>query len=629
MPIISYFPLGGGSGGVSVPLDDVTNIDAIAGSGEAYIKWADPGDVIYEGEAVSTWKGTKLVRKGGSYPKTPIDGKLVVDSTTHNQYSGVYLKDVGLANGQTYYYKFFPYNHKFAYTNTDEGQFEITPTPIYLDGVSDLVASPGFEKVTIKWTNPGNIVAEESTDVTLAQLDHIVIVYNSEKYPESIDDGVAYTIQNSAVSEYVAEGLTNGTTYYFSLFPVSTAGDISVDEGSRVAAMPQKITIEGVPSQSGTLTYTGNEQSPIWSNYDSAHLIIGGITSATDAGIYEATFTPTENAMWEDGTSTTKRITWAIDKADGSLTFSAQYIPLDSEGSTQWIEIWYVGDGVVSVESSDTTIATVTVDGTMVTISSPNQKNGTAIITARVSGSKNYTTPANATCEVTAIFLPGKDTLESMSWGDISAVCKAGKADEYWKIGDEKTVSYDDSDIVVRIIGFYHDDLTDAENYNADFAVDEEKIGKAGITFQTVECVTSERMESSTTNANGWHNSRMRKSVLPKMLNKMSEPNDYIVSVIKTTGYGSQQTVTYEVNDKLFLLSLAEVEGYSDFYIAPNEGFKYEYYELGNPRKKESSWWLRSPYINNSTSFCCITTSGTISTSEADYYRGVAFAFCV
>jgi hypothetical protein len=56
-----------------------------------------------------------------------------------------------------------------------------------------------------------------------------------------------------------------------------------------------KATISTVPSQSGTLTYTGSAQSPSWAGYDSAKMTLSGTTSGTNAGNYSASFTPTAN----------------------------------------------------------------------------------------------------------------------------------------------------------------------------------------------------------------------------------------------------------------------------------------------------------------------------------------------
>ncbi len=90
----------------------------------------------------------------------------------------------------------------------------------------------------------------------------------------------------------------------------------------------------GTPTQSGTLTYTGSSLSPSWSNYDSSQLTLGGTTSGTNAGSYTATFTPTSNYQWSDGTTTSKSVTWTIGKATISTTPS-QSGSLTYTGSSQ------------------------------------------------------------------------------------------------------------------------------------------------------------------------------------------------------------------------------------------------------------------------------------------------------
>ena len=74
-----------------------------------------------------------------------------------------------------------------------------------------------------------------------------------------------------------------------------------------------------MPSQKGSLTYTGSSQSPSWNNYNSAELTISGTTSAYNAGTYYAKFTPKTGYKWSDGTATTKSIAWKIDKAESRI----------------------------------------------------------------------------------------------------------------------------------------------------------------------------------------------------------------------------------------------------------------------------------------------------------------------
>ena len=66
-------------------------------------------------------------------------------------------------------------------------------------------------------------------------------------------------------------------------------------EGGVTAQTTQAVTVQkasiAVPSQSGSLTYTGSAQSPTWTDYDQAEMTLGGTTTGTGAGSYNATFT--------------------------------------------------------------------------------------------------------------------------------------------------------------------------------------------------------------------------------------------------------------------------------------------------------------------------------------------------
>ena len=84
-----------------------------------------------------------------------------------------------------------------------------------------------------------------------------------------------------------------------------------------------------LPAQSGSLTYTGSAQSPTWDNYSAVELDMGGATSGTNAGSYQATFTPTSNFQWSDGTYGAKNATWSIAKAAGSLSINPTTMTLD------------------------------------------------------------------------------------------------------------------------------------------------------------------------------------------------------------------------------------------------------------------------------------------------------------
>lgn len=92
-----------------------------------------------------------------------------------------------------------------------------------------------------------------------------------------------------------------------------------------------------VPAQSGTLTYTGNSQTPLWSGYDSAKMTLGGTASGTNAGTYTVTFTPKSGYQWPDGSTSAKSVTWTIGKASLSVpTVSGSKTYTGSSLSPTW-----------------------------------------------------------------------------------------------------------------------------------------------------------------------------------------------------------------------------------------------------------------------------------------------------
>lgn len=159
-----------------------------------------------------------------------------------------------------------------------------------------------------------------------------------------------------------------------------------------------RATIASVPEQSGSLTYTGNAQSPVWTGYDSGKLTIGGNTSGTNAGSYTASFTPTKNYQWSDGGTGAKSAAWSIGKAAGSLTLDKTSMSLTSSTAFGTITANRTGDGTISARSSNTNVAKVSVSGDTVLVTPVG--DGSATITVEVAEGTNHTAPGSKTCTV-------------------------------------------------------------------------------------------------------------------------------------------------------------------------------------------------------------------------------------
>ena len=164
------------------------------------------------------------------------------------------------------------------------------------------------------------------------------------------------------------------------------------------------IVIENEPAQKGTLTYTGSELSPEWYYYDETMMTCTGGNVRTNAGTYFAVFKPNDGYCWSDGSVDPKTIRWTIKKAAGSLSISPTSITLDSSNTSKTITVTRVGDGAISAVSNDTSVATVSVSGDVVTVNSVNDKTGTATITVSVAEGTNWKAATDVTCSVSAEF---------------------------------------------------------------------------------------------------------------------------------------------------------------------------------------------------------------------------------
>ena len=311
MPIIANF-LSGGSGGVE--LSPVENIQTLTASEKVYIKWTDPNDIIVNDVSISEWGGTLLIRKAGSAPTNRRDGIIVMDSTVHNAYSDTYFCDSGLSNGVTYYYQLFPYSKSHTYTDSDECKFNVIPNAIAPNDVSNIEATFGSNKIRLTWTDPSDTIID---GVTVSKWAGTKVVYKTGGYPTDIDDGTL-AVNNTTRNHYQnttfeIDGLENGVVYYIAFFPYSACGAVNMNEVNRVTSIPHYTAIS-VPTVSRTLRYNETLQSPEWSNFDALKMTVGGITSATNAGRYEATFTPHEDYCWSDGTTETKIVVWEIER---------------------------------------------------------------------------------------------------------------------------------------------------------------------------------------------------------------------------------------------------------------------------------------------------------------------------
>lgn len=141
-------------------------------------------------------------------------------------------------------------------------------------------------------------------------------------------------------------------------------------------------------------------------------------------------------------------------------------------------------------------------------------------------------------------------TFAKSGWGDIVRIAESGEAKNYFKVGDQRTITVGSyGDIKIAIAGFDHDDL-------------ESGSGKAAM---SIVCLSVPNLQVT------WHsgkstyaNANIRKSTLSTTLyNLLPETlRPHIKSVKKKydAGYSNgADPILYETNDKLWLLSMDEL----------------------------------------------------------------------
>lgn len=498
------------------------------------------------------------------------------------------------------------------------------------------------------------------------------IAITSEPTKTSYIVGDAFDPTGMVVTATFADGSTAVVTDQVDYSPKTmTAGTTSVVVScviggttytASVTVSVSRITVDAVPTQSGTLTYNGASQSPTLSGYDSTTMTLSGTQSATNAGTYTMSASLDDRHQWPDGTTAAKTISWSIGKAAGSFTKDKTSIAITTSKTSDTITITRTGTGAISAASSDTSKATVGVNGNVITVK--GVKSGNCTITINVAADTNYTAPAAQTVSVNVSLI--SNTLNDNSWADIRSVSDAGTGSTYWNVGDYKNITISgtvqgmslNSTVRAFILGFNHN--SSKEGYNrihfqigkttsgTDIAFCDSKYGNTGSS-------AGFRMNTSNTNSGGWSSSYGRKTLLGNSGTPSSPPSSSFLAALPSdlravmksvtkysdnTGGGSDvASYVTATTDYLFFLAEYEVHGTRSYANSAEKNYQaqYDYYKAGNSKIKyrhDSTgtavyWWCRSAYYSNSLAFCNVHTNGNADATDAHYSNGVAPGFCV
>lgn len=258
-------------------------------------------------------------------------------------------------------------------------------------------------------------------------------------------------------------------------------------------------------------------------------------------------------------------------------------------------------------------------------------------------------------------------TLDSNSWATIKAVSDAGKGDNYWDVGDTRNIVingnvgesvYKNITIAAFIIGFNHNSIIEGNNkiHFQIGKISNKLIGLCdGRYGSSVSGSGYFSMNTYRTNAGGWNDSYMRKTLLGNSGTPSSPPSNSLLAAISAdlravmkdvrkftdnTGGGADH-VSYVTGatDYLFLLAEFEYHGSRTYANSAEKNYQkqYDYYKAGNSKvhnrfeNPESAVyaWTRSAYAGYTDRFCLVYTDGTPSNTNADHSRALAPGFAV
>ena len=420
-----------------------------------------------------------------------------------------------------------------------------------------------------------------------------------------------------------------------------------------------KLELEKPTATDTEKIYNGEIQSPTILNFDSNYIEQTGIDAAINAGEFSAIYELKDknNTQWQDGAQNAVILVWKIDKAELEFSLDKNSLYLENAKITDSIFVNRKGDGVISANSADSSVATVSVDGENILVTAVS--SGSTEIIIEIAEGTNYLSGGAVVDVETFVIKP----LNLCTPAEILDAVKSEKAVNAWRAGDKTApisltgnigaaLTLNNFEICARILGFNHNSQLESGgkssvHFALDVSVEGVNIALCDSNFDSASASGVEYFQHNLkngSNAGGWLESNIRTKILAVIFDALPQDWQEIISPCTkyTNNIGGGFDVESQVSatqDKLFLLSEFEIFGRQDYSndIEPNFQQQYEYFQNGNEKihykQNEIStpcyWWLRTPQFNNDTSFCRVDVSGVENTYNALYSQGIVPCFAV
>lgn len=228
--------------------------------------------------------------------------------------------------------------------------------------------------------------------------------------------------------------------------------------------------------------------------------------------------------------------------------------------------------------------------------------------------------------------VPADPVFANNDWATIRAVVRSGNIPSSWAVGDTKDITLSNGQTISYRIADKQ-----AERYAlADGS------GYSNMVLEPIALISNltARMNASG-NAGGFAQSEMRTVALVNVLALFpTDAQDAMSEVLVLSGIGGVATSsTTSSANKIFLPAEMELYASKQYSIGDAECplGQFDYYKthttIADRKKKRDgsskSYWLRSPYIGNTTSFCSVDSDGNDGFDSAVGSLGVAPFFAI
>ena len=209
------------SSGNGIKLPPTKFIEITSNDTSNTIKWEDADNQVLNGTTISTWAGTKLIRKIDSPPTNEHDGEVLVDNTERDLYKITGFVDEDIRLDTIYYYALFPYSTDgtYNYDISNIRKFYKNSAAVPLNS-TNIKVIPDIKSTKLKWSDG------ESTLDSLWAGTKVVRKIGSPPITET--DGVLIIDNNSRdkykTTYFIDDTATQNVEYFYGFFPYSRDG---------------------------------------------------------------------------------------------------------------------------------------------------------------------------------------------------------------------------------------------------------------------------------------------------------------------------------------------------------------------------------------------------------------------